>query len=65
MNIGNKHTFIIALLGSIKLILFAFGITFISNAYLDTVINGISSICVLSGIIMNHFSPKKTENENK
>lgn len=63
MNIGNKHTFIIALLGSIKLILFSFGITFISNIYWDTVVNGLSSICVLSGILTNHFNDKKTKKE--
>jgi uncharacterized membrane protein len=57
--------FIIALLGSIKLILFAFGITFIPGSHIDAIVNGISSICVLSGIILNYFNHKKSDGEHK
>jgi uncharacterized membrane protein len=65
MNAGNKHMFIIALLGSIKLILFSFGITFIPDSHIDAIINGISSICVLSGIILNYISHKKLDGKHK
>jgi uncharacterized membrane protein len=58
---SNKHTFIIALLGAVKLIFFAFGITFISDKQIDAIVNGISSLCVLSGIIMSYFHSKNSE----
>lgn len=65
MNIGNKHIFIIALLGALKLILFAFGITLFTNEQIDAIVNGISSFCVLSGLAVNYFKGKKRKEENQ
>jgi uncharacterized membrane protein len=65
MNIGNKHIFIISLLGALKLILSAFGISFFTNEQIDAIVNGISSLCVLSGLVANYFKGKKTKEENK
>lgn len=51
--IKRNHMFVLAFLGLLKLVFSVFGISFISSPFYDTLINGISSLCVLSGILMN------------
>ncbi|MFZ3591528.1 hypothetical protein ACOI1C_20445 [Bacillus sp. DJP31] len=56
---NSNHMLVLALLGSIKLMLSVFGIWVIPDSFYDTLVNGISSLCVLCAIVLRYWKKRK------